>query len=60
MADAAIVSLALKSRDNLDAAWRIAENFKTIRLEVISLFLLSIRDHLDRWLQTRGAEWDYW
>ena len=58
MADAAIVSFALKSRDNLEAAWRIAENSKTIRSSVMSPFLLSIRDHLEGWLQTSGAEWE--
>ena len=58
MADAAIVSFALKSRENFEAAWRIAENFETIRFRVLSSFLLSIRDRLERWVQDNGTEWE--
>ncbi len=58
MADAAIIGLALKDTQNLEAALRIGENLSEIKSKVVSAFLQCIHDRLKGWAQEKGEHWE--
>ncbi len=58
MVDTAIVGLALKDENNLEAALRIGENFIAIRSGVVTAFLECILVHLEEWVQKHGEDWE--
>lgn len=57
MTDTAIIGLALRNQSNLEAALRIGENFREIRLAVVRSFLVSFRDRLREWSIAAGEGW---
>src|SRR5262249_49215610 len=58
MADAAIVGLALRDKQNLEAALRIGEKFDEIRHNVWSPVLRCVQDGLKEWARQQDGDWE--
>jgi hypothetical protein len=58
MVDAAIVGLALKDPQNLEAALRIGNSFDEIRRNVASIFLRCVQERLVEWVLQQGEDWE--
>jgi hypothetical protein len=58
MADTAIVGLALKDQQNLEAALRIGKSLDDIRRNVASTFLRCVQDGLEGWARQQGEDWE--
>src|SRR5271166_3477529 len=58
MVDTAIIGLALKDENHLEAALRVGENFIEIRRSVVTAFLGCILVHLEEWVQKHGEDWE--
>ena len=58
MVDAAIVGLALKDPQNLEAALRIGTSFDEIRRNVASIFLRCVQERLVEWVLQQGEDWE--
>jgi PD-(D/E)XK nuclease superfamily len=58
MVDAAIVGLALKDQQNLEAALRIGKNFDEIRRNVANTFLRCVQDGVEGWARQQGEDWE--
>jgi hypothetical protein len=54
----AIVDLALRSTDNLDAALRIGEKLQQIRENVTKSFLSDVQRHIERWIEQHPGDWE--
>jgi hypothetical protein len=59
MVDTAIVDLALTNQQNLEAALRIGESVREIKLSVLRKLLTSVYDGLKEWAKRRqGKDWE--
>jgi hypothetical protein len=54
----AIVELALRSTDNLDAALRIGDQSKQIRQRVAAAVLSNVQRRLEQWVQQNSGDWE--
>jgi len=54
----AIVALALRSIDNLDAALRIGDQFQQIRQRVAVAILSNVNRRLEQWVQQNSGDWE--
>ena len=54
----AIVDLALRSTDNLDAALRIGEKCQQIRERVTKSILSDIQRNIERWIEKQSEDWE--
>jgi hypothetical protein len=54
----AIVDLALRSIDNLDAALRIGDQYLRIRERVVVAILTDVQRRLGQWVQLNARDWE--
>ena len=58
MVDTAIVGLALKDSQNLEAALRIGDSAAAIRRPVWIAFLKRVQAGLEEWVRQQGGDWE--
>lgn len=58
MAGNAIVELALRSVDNLDAALRIGGEYQRIRENVAATVLSDVQRRIEQWIQQHPGDWE--
>jgi hypothetical protein len=58
MIDTAIIGLALKDQQNLEAALRISKSTNEIRRKVLSTFLKHVQTGLQEWVRKQDKDWE--
>jgi hypothetical protein len=58
MVNEAIVGLALRDKESLEAALLVCESYNAIRQNILNDFLFCVQDGLARWAADRDSDWE--